>query len=109
MHEFVATGEPFKKYGIKTLDIAKRLLDFGFYAPTIYFPLVVPEAIMIEPTETEDKVTLDRFVETLRHIAKEAVENPEVLKSAPHETPVRRLDETTANRHPVVVAHSDPV
>jgi glycine dehydrogenase subunit 2 len=102
MHEFVATGEPYKKHGVRTLDIAKRLLDFGFYAPTIYFPLVVPEALMIEPTETESKATLDRFVAVLTQIAKEAVETPETLRQAPTRTPVRRLDETTANRHPVV-------
>jgi glycine dehydrogenase subunit 2 len=102
MHEFVATGEPYKKHGIRTLDIAKRLLDFGFYAPTVYFPLVVPEALMVEPTETEGKETLDRFAEALVRIAQEAVETPDVLKEAPHDTPVRRLDETTANRHPVV-------
>lgn len=104
MHEFVATGEPYKKHGVRTLDIAKRLLDFGFYAPTVYFPLVVPEALMVEPTETEGKETLDRFVEALSQIAKEAVETPDVLKEAPHNTPVRRLDETTANRHPVITA-----
>jgi glycine dehydrogenase subunit 2 len=102
LHEFVATGEPYKKHGVRTLDIAKRLLDVGFYAPTIYFPLVVPEALMIEPTETESKETLDRFVAVLTQIAKEAVETPEVLHEAPTRTPVRRLDETTANRHPVV-------
>jgi len=104
MHEFVATGEPYKAHGVKTLDIAKRLLDFGFYAPTIYFPLVVPEALMIEPTETEGRESLDRFVEVLKQIAKEAVETPEVLREAPTRTPVRRLDETAANRHPVVTA-----
>jgi glycine dehydrogenase subunit 2 len=104
MHEFVATGEPFKSHGVRTLDIAKRLLDFGFYAPTVYFPLVVPEALMVEPTETEGKETLDRFVSALTQIAREAAESPEVLKEAPHNTPVRRLDETTANRNPVLTA-----
>jgi glycine dehydrogenase subunit 2 len=104
MHEFVASGEPFKKHGVRTLDIAKRLLDFGFHAPTVYFPLIVPEALMIEPTETESKETLDRFIEVMKRIAREAEENPEVLKTAPHETPVRRLDEVTANRHPVLAA-----
>jgi glycine dehydrogenase subunit 2 len=104
MHEFVATGEPFKKCGVRTLDIAKRLLDFGFYAPTVYFPLVVPEALMVEPTETEGKETLDRFAEALERIAAEAVESPDILKEAPHHTPVRRLDETTANRNPVITA-----
>ncbi|MGD8412953.1 MAG: aminomethyl-transferring glycine dehydrogenase subunit GcvPB [Candidatus Latescibacterota bacterium] len=103
MHEFVATGEPFKKYGVRTLDIAKRLLDFGFYAPTVYFPLVVSEALMVEPTETEGKETLDRFADAMLMIAEEAAKNPALLKEAPHDTPVRRLDETSANRHPVVV------
>jgi glycine dehydrogenase subunit 2 len=107
MHEFVATGEPYKAHGVKTLDIAKRLLDFGFYAPTIYFPLVVPEALMIEPTETESRETLDRFVEVLTQIAREAVETPEMLHEAPTRTPVRRLDEATANRQPVVTAPVD--
>ncbi len=102
MHEFVASGEPYKKYGVRTLDIAKRLLDFGFYAPTIYFPLVVPEALMIEPTETESKETLDEFVAVMEQIAKEARENPELLRSSPLSTPVRRLDEVTANRKPVL-------
>ncbi len=104
MHEFVATGEPFKAHGVRTLDIAKRLLDFGFHAPTVYFPLIVPEALMIEPTETESKETLDRFVAAMKQIAREATENPELLKTAPHTTPVRRLDEVTANRHPVLTA-----
>jgi len=102
MHEFVATGEPLKQYGVKTLDVAKRLLDFGFYAPTVYFPLTVPEALMVEPTETESKETLDRFADALLRIADEAEKTPEVLTSAPTRTPVRRLDETTANRNPVV-------
>ncbi|UCH85168.1 MAG: aminomethyl-transferring glycine dehydrogenase subunit GcvPB, partial [Candidatus Latescibacterota bacterium] len=107
MHEFVASGEPFKKYGVRTLDIAKRLMDFGFHAPTIYFPLIVPEALMIEPTETESKETLDRFVDAMRQIAKEAAEDPDLLKTAPHDTPVRRLDEVTANRHPVLTVPVD--
>ncbi|UCG52361.1 MAG: aminomethyl-transferring glycine dehydrogenase subunit GcvPB [Candidatus Latescibacterota bacterium] len=104
MHEFVASGEPFKKYGVRTLDIAKRLMDFGFHAPTVYFPLIVPEALMIEPTETESKETLDRFIDAMRQIAKEAAENPELLQTAPHNTPVRRLDEVTANRKPILTA-----
>jgi glycine dehydrogenase subunit 2 len=107
MHEFVASGEVFKKHGVRTLDVAKRLLDFGFYAPTVYFPLIVPEALMVEPTETEGKETLDRFVEALQQIAKEAVESPDVLHDAPHDTPVRRLDETAANRHPVIAVPRD--
>ncbi|MFQ5512045.1 MAG: aminomethyl-transferring glycine dehydrogenase subunit GcvPB [Candidatus Krumholzibacteriia bacterium] len=104
MHEFVASGEPYKKHGVRTLDIAKRLLDFGYHAPTIYFPMVVREAIMIEPTETEGKETLDQFVAVMKQIAREAVEDPDLLKGAPHDTPVRRLDETTANRKPVLTA-----
>jgi len=108
MHEFVASGEPLKKHGVRTLDVAKRLLDFGFYAPTIYFPLTVPEALMVEPTETESRETLDRFADTLAQIAREAVESPDVLKSAPTRTPVRRLDEATANRAPVVTVPMNP-
>ena len=107
MHEFVATGEPLKKYGVKTLDVAKRLLDFGFYAPTIYFPLVVPEALMVEPTETEGRETLDRFADAMLQIAREAVETPDVLLSAPTKTPVRRVDEASANRTPVITVPMD--
>jgi glycine dehydrogenase subunit 2 len=107
MHEFIATGEPYKKHGVRTLDIAKRLLDFGFYAPTIYFPLVVPEALMIEPTETESKETLDEFVAVMERIAREARENPEILKTSPLSTPVRRLDELSANRKPVLAVPLD--
>ncbi|RME86590.1 MAG: glycine dehydrogenase subunit 2 [Planctomycetota bacterium] len=106
MHEFVGTGKELKKYGVRTLDVAKRLLDYGFHAPTIYFPLVVPEALMIEPTETESKQTLDRFAEALRKIWEEAKENPEVLKEAPHNLPVRRLDEVRAARQPVLCCAS---
>jgi glycine dehydrogenase subunit 2 len=102
MHEFVASGESLKKYGVRTLDVAKRLLDFGFYAPTVYFPLTVSEALMVEPTETESKETLDRFADALLEIAREAETDPDVLHNAPTRTPVRRLDETTANRSPVV-------
>jgi glycine dehydrogenase subunit 2 len=107
MHEFVATGEPLKKHGVKTLDVAKRLLDFGFYAPTIYFPLVVPEALMVEPTETEGRETLDRFADAMLQIAREAVETPDVLLSAPTKTPVRRVDEASANRTPVITVPMD--
>ena len=97
MHEFVASGDWQKdKYGIKTLDIAKRLLDKGYHAPTIYFPLIVHEAIMIEPTETESKETLDEFINSMIEIAKECEDNPQLLKDAPLNTPVRRLDETRA-------------
>ena len=86
--------------GIKTLDIAKRLLDYGFYAPTIYFPLIVPEALMIEPTETESKQTLDSFADAMEKIFAEAKANPELLHGAPHNLPVRRLDEVGAARQP---------
>ncbi len=98
MHEFVLSGRNFKKYGVKTLDIAKRLLDYGFHAPTIYFPLIVPEALMIEPTETETKETLEAFAEALIKIKEEAEKNPELLHNAPYNTPVRRLDEAKAAR-----------
>jgi len=98
MHEFVASGKSLKEYGIKTLDVAKRLLDFGLHAPTIYFPLIVSEALMIEPTETESKDTLDRFVNAMIKIKEEAKENPDLLKEAPHNTPVRRINELKANK-----------
>ena len=99
-HEFVFDGLRDKSTGVTTLDVAKRLLDYGFHAPTIYFPLLFHQAIMIEPTETESKETLDSFIEIMHRIAAEAVSDPEVLKSAPHTTPVRRLDETAAARNP---------
>ena len=101
-HEFVFDGLADQSTGVTTLDVAKRLLDYGFHAPTIYFPLLFHQSIMIEPTETESKETLDGFIEIMRHIAAEALENPESLKTAPHTTPVRRLDETTAARQPVL-------
>ena len=101
-HEFVFDGLLDKSTGVTTLDIAKRLLDYGFHAPTIYFPLLFHQAIMIEPTETESKETLDGFIEIMRHIAQEAASDPDSLKTAPHTTPVRRLDETTAARQPVL-------
>lgn len=100
MHEVVFSGKWQKATGVTTLDIAKRLLDYGFHPPTIYFPLIVDEALMIEPTETESKETLDAFINAMREIAREAEENPEVLHTAPHNTPVRRLDEVTAARKP---------
>ncbi len=99
LHEFVLSGDRQKKNGVKTLDIAKRLLDFGFHAPTIYFPLIVHEALMIEPTDTESKETLDLFAETMIQIAKEAATNPELLKNAPITTPVSRMDEAWAARN----------
>jgi len=102
-HEFVINpGNKIKEAGVRTLDIAKRLLDYGFHAPTIYFPLIVPEALMIEPTETEPKEVLDAFAGALIRIAEEAVAQPDVLHSAPHNTPVRRLDEAAAARNPVL-------
>jgi glycine dehydrogenase subunit 2 len=103
MHEFVLSGAPMKKrLGIKTLDLAKRLLDFGFHPPTVYFPLLVDEALMIEPTETETKETLDFFAEVVEQILAEAEEEPEIARGAPYSTPVRRLDEVRATRQPVV-------
>ncbi|MBJ8192818.1 aminomethyl-transferring glycine dehydrogenase subunit GcvPB, partial [Bacillus cereus] len=85
-HEFVMSGRGLKKFGVRTLDVAKRLLDFGYHPPTIYFPLNVEECIMIEPTETESKETLDAFVDTMIHIAREAEENPELVLNAPYTT-----------------------
>ena len=99
-HEFVFDGLADKSTGVTTLDIAKRLLDYGYHAPTIYFPLLFHQSIMIEPTETESKETLDEFIAVMKKVATEAIENPEVVKNAPHSTPVRRLDETTAARFP---------
>ncbi|ABL66484.1 aminomethyl-transferring glycine dehydrogenase subunit GcvPB [Chlorobium phaeobacteroides] len=99
MHEFCLSGDRQKKAnGVKTLDMAKRLLDYGFHAPTIYFPLIVSEALMIEPTETETKETLERFAEAMIAIADEAENNPALVKSAPETTPVKRLDEAQASR-----------
>ena len=103
MHEFVLSARALKRdHGITALDVAKRLMDHGIHPPTIYFPLVVPEALMIEPTETETKERLDEFVDAMRSIADEAANDPEVLKSAPLTRPVRRLDEVKAAKHPVV-------
>ncbi len=100
-HEFIATAERQKEEsGVTALDIAKRLLDFGMYAPTIYFPLIVHEAMMIEPTETETRETLDYFVEVMKQIAEESRTNPEIVKTAPHTTPVGRLDQALAARKP---------
>jgi glycine dehydrogenase subunit 2 len=103
MHEFVLSGKPAKgELGVQTLDVAKRLLDFGFHPPTVYFPLLVDEALMVEPTETEPRENLDAFAEAIERILEEAEEDPESLKQAPYTTPVRRLDEVKANRQPVV-------
>jgi glycine dehydrogenase subunit 2 len=103
MHEFVLSARTLKReHGITALDVAKRLMDYGFHPPTIYFPLVVPEALMIEPTETEAKETLDAFVEAMLAIVREAAADPEVIKEAPHDRPVRRLDEVRAAKNPIV-------
>ncbi len=101
-HEFVFDGLADTSSGITALEIAKRLLDYGFHAPTIYFPLLFHQAIMIEPTETESKDTLDAFIEAMRNIAREAVSEPDILHDAPHGTPVRRPDETLAATRPVL-------
>jgi glycine dehydrogenase subunit 2 len=103
MHEFVLTGGPMKKaLGIRTLDLAKRLLDHDFHPPTVYFPLLVDEALLIEPTETETRETLDEFAEAVKAILDEAAEDPSVAQSAPYDTPVRRLDEAGAAKRPVI-------
>jgi len=100
-HEFVASAATIKKKtGIRTLDIAKRLIDYGYHPPTIYFPLIVDEGMLIEPTETESLETLDAFAEALIAIAVESETTPDVVKGAPHTAPVRRLDEATAARQP---------
>jgi glycine dehydrogenase subunit 2 len=104
LHEFVLSGGPMKReLGLKTLDLAKRLLDFGFHPPTVYFPLLVEEALMVEPTETETRETLDAFADAIAAILREAAEQgPEIARNAPYTTPVRRLDEVGAAKHPVI-------
>jgi glycine cleavage system P protein (glycine dehydrogenase) subunit 2 len=103
MHEFVLSGAPMKReLGIRTLDLAKRLLDHGMHPPTVYFPLLVDEALLIEPTETETKETLDAFADAIAEILREAKEDPGVARHAPYTTPVRRLDEARAAKHPVI-------
>jgi glycine dehydrogenase subunit 2 len=102
MHECVFNDRFQQKYGVHTLDIAKRLLDYGFHPPTIYFPLVLSGALMIEPTETECRETLDAFIDAMISIAREAKENPALVKTAPHSTPVSRLDEARAARKPIL-------
>jgi glycine dehydrogenase subunit 2 len=103
MHEFVLSARSLKReHGIAALDVAKRLMDYGFHPPTVYFPLVVPEALMIEPTETEPKETLDEFAEAMLAIADEARQSPELLREAPHSRPVGRLDEVKAVKELVV-------
>ncbi len=101
-HEFVFDGLKDKSTGVTTMDVAKRLLDYGYHAPTIYFPLLFHESLMIEPTENESKETLDAFIAVMRTIAQEAKENPELVKSAPHLTPIGRVDDVLAAKHPIV-------
>jgi glycine dehydrogenase subunit 2 len=101
MHEFVCQGK-FEGSDVRALDVSKRLMDYSFHPPTNYFPLIVPEALMIEPTESESKQTLDTFVDAMRKIADEAVSQPELLHSAPHNAPVKRLDEVKAARELVL-------
>jgi len=100
MHEVVISGSRQKANGVKTLDIAKRLIDYGFHPPTVYFPLTVDEAMMIEPTESESKETLDAFCDAMLAIAHEAEESPDLVREAPTRAPLRRLDEATAARKP---------
>jgi glycine dehydrogenase subunit 2 len=103
MHEFVLSGAPMKRdLGLRTLDLAKRLLDHGYHPPTVYFPLVVDEALMVEPTETETRETLDGFADVIAEILAEAAEDPEIARNAPYSTPVRRLDEAGAAKRPVI-------
>ena len=104
MHEFVLSGGPMKRaLKLKTLDLAKRLLDFGFHPPTVYFPLLVDEALMIEPTETETRETLDSFADAIAQILREAAtDGPEIAQNAPYTTPVRRLDEVMAAKRPII-------
>ncbi|MGH7875405.1 MAG: aminomethyl-transferring glycine dehydrogenase subunit GcvPB, partial [Candidatus Binatia bacterium] len=102
MHECIFTDRIQQRNGVSTLDIAKRLLDYGYHPPTIYFPLVVSGALMIEPTETETVETLDGFIDALLTIAQEAKDDPELVQNAPHSTPVRRLDEARAARKPIL-------
>lgn len=101
MHEFVFDGLKDKSTGVSTMDVAKRLLDYGYHAPTIYFPLLFHESLMIEPTENESKETIDAFIEVMRKIAQEAKDNPELVKTAPHNTPIGRVDDVLAAKHPI--------
>jgi glycine dehydrogenase subunit 2 len=101
MHEFVATATALHEAtGVRTLDVAKRLIDYGYHPPTIYFPLIVDECLLVEPTETETREDLDAFADALIAIAREARETPDVVRSAPTTAPVRRLDEASAARRP---------
>jgi glycine dehydrogenase subunit 2 len=103
MHEFVLEGTPLKAMGLHTSDLAKRLMDFGVYAPTIYFPLIVPEAMMIEPTETEGRETIERFAGIFRTVIEECRSSPEVVRTAPHRLPLSRVDEVRAAKEPVLI------
>ena len=104
-HEFVFDGLKDKSTGVTTMDVAKRLLDYGYHAPTIYFPLLFHESLMIEPTENESKETIDGFIAVMRQIAEEAKTDPELVKSAPHNTPIGRVDDVLASKHPVTTYH----
>lgn len=103
MHEFVVQADGYLNQGVRAMDIAKRLLDFGVYAPTVYFPLIVKECLLIEPTETESKATLDEYAGAIAKIIDEIKENPEIVKTAPHEKPICRPDEVQASKHPVFI------
>ena len=103
MHEFVLSGAPMKKnLGLRTTDLAKRLLDHGYHPPPLYFPLLVDEALLVEPTETETRETLDAFAEAVAEILREGADDPEIARNAPYTTPVRRLDEAGAAKRPVI-------
>src|SRR6185369_2493274 len=108
LHEVVFTDRTQLKFGVKNSDIAKRIIDYGFYPPTMSFPLVAPGAIMVEPTETEGREELDLFIAAMRAIAEECAEAPEMVKAAPHRTRVGRLDETAAARKPVLRWKPEP-
>jgi glycine dehydrogenase subunit 2 len=102
MHEVIFSDKVQNKYDVRTLDIAKRLMDYGFHPPTIYFPLIVPGAMMIEPTESESMETLDSFITAMKMIAQEAESQPDVVRAAPHTTKISRLDEAEAARKPIL-------
>jgi glycine dehydrogenase subunit 2 len=100
-HEFVFDGLKDKSTEVTTMDVAKRLLDYGYHAPTIYFPLLFHESLMIEPTENESKETIDGFIDVMKKIAEEARTQPELVKTAPHTTPIGRVDDVLAAKHPI--------
>ena len=102
MHEFVLQADNYLHQGVRALDIAKRLLDYGVHSPTIYFPLIIKECMLIEPTESESKATLDRFIEICKLIVEEIKNQPEIVKTAPHTMSVTRLDEVLAIKKPVL-------